>query len=40
MDAHGLTEQEAFRFVQTSAMGSRATMREVAERVLDGSLAP
>lgn len=40
MDAHGLTEQEAFRFVQTSAMGSRSTMREVAERVLDGSLAP
>jgi response regulator NasT len=40
MDVHALTEQEAFRFVQTSAMGSRATMREVAERVLDGSLAP
>ncbi len=40
MDTHGLTEQEAFRFVQTSAMGKRSTMREVAEQILDGSLAP
>lgn len=40
MDAHGLSEQEAFRFVQTSAMGSRATMRDVAKQVLDGSLTP
>lgn len=40
MDTHGLNENEAFRFVQKSAMGSRATMREVAEQVLDGSLAP
>ncbi len=40
MDAHGLTEQEAFRFVQTSAMGKRSTMREVAEQILDGSLVP
>ena len=40
MDNHGLTEQEAFRFVQKSAMGNRSTMRDVAERVIDGSLAP
>ena len=40
MDQHGLSEQDAFRFVQTSAMGHRATMREVAEQILDGSLTP
>lgn len=40
MDVHGMTENEAFRFVQTSAMGSRSTMREVADQVLDGSLIP
>jgi response regulator NasT len=40
MDTHGLSEQEAFRFVQTAAMGKRSTMREVAEQVLDGSLTP
>lgn len=40
MDEHGLSEQEAFRFVQTSAMGSRSSMREVAEKILDGSLTP
>lgn len=40
MDVHGLNENEAFRFVQTSAMGSRSTMRQVAEQILDGSLTP
>lgn len=40
MDVHGLSENEAFRFVQTSAMGTRATMREVAQQVLDGELRP
>ncbi len=40
MDAHGLSEQEAFRFVQTSAMGKRSTMREVADQILEGSLTP
>ena len=40
MDAHGLSEQEAFRFVQTSAMGNRSTMREVADQILGGSLTP
>ncbi len=40
MDAHGLTEQDAFRFVQRSAMSKRSTMREVAEQILDGSLTP
>lgn len=40
MDAHGMSEQEAFRFLQTTAMGSRSSMREVAARVIDGDLAP
>ena len=40
MDKHGMNENEAFRFVQTSAMGSRSTMREIAEHILDGSLKP
>ena len=40
MDGHGLTEQEAFRFLQTTAMARRTAMRAVAEQVLDGSLQP
>jgi AmiR/NasT family two-component response regulator len=40
MDQHGLSENDAFRFVQTSAMGSRKSMRDVAQAVLDGELAP
>jgi AmiR/NasT family two-component response regulator len=40
MDGHGLTEQEAFRFLQTTAMTRRTAMRTVAEEVLDGSLHP
>lgn len=40
MDTHGLSESDAFRFVQTSAMGNRTSMREVAEAVLAGELLP
>ena len=40
MDACGLTEQAAFRFVQTTAMAERSTMRAVAQRVVDGDLRP
>jgi len=40
MDKHGLSEQEAFRFVQKSAMTQRSTMKAVSESVLDGSLQP
>ena len=40
MDQHGLTENDAFRFVQTSAMGTRKSMRDVAQAVLDGELLP
>jgi response regulator NasT len=40
MDRFGLSEQEAFRFVQTSAMGERETMRAIAEQVIAGERAP
>ena len=40
MDGFAMSENEAFRFVQTSAMGSRRSMREVAEAVLSGDLVP
>ena len=40
MDQHGLTEADAFSFIQKRAMADRVTMRSVADQVLDGSLAP
>lgn len=35
-----LTEPDAFRFLQRSAMQRRLSMREVAQAILDGSVAP
>ncbi len=40
MDKEGLTEASAFAFIQKTAMADRQTMRDVAQRVLDGTLAP
>jgi two-component system, response regulator PdtaR len=40
MDAHGLSEQAAFDFLQKRAMNERARMRDIAEQVLAGDLAP
>jgi len=40
MDEHGLDEQSAWRFIQTSAMNGRTSIAAVAQRVLDGDLAP
>ena len=40
MDEHGLTEQEAFSFIQRTAMRERLTMKAVGEQVLSGELAP
>lgn len=40
MDKHGLSEQDAFRFVQTTAMGTRSSMREVANSIISGELTP
>jgi AmiR/NasT family two-component response regulator len=38
MDDEGMREAEAFQFIQQSAMNSRATMREVAEKIVSGEL--
>lgn len=38
MDRHGLGESDAFRLIQKAAMERRLSMREVADRILDGSL--
>jgi response regulator NasT len=38
MDRYQMSESDAFRFVQKAAMEQRLTMREVADRILDGSL--
>lgn len=40
MDVHGMSEADAFSFVQHRAMSERTTMRAVAEAVLDGTLVP
>lgn len=40
MTEAGLTEQEAFAFIQRRAMSERSKMRAVADRVIDGSLRP
>jgi len=40
IDEVGLTESDAFSFIQRTAMSERIRMRDVADRVLDGSLRP
>jgi AmiR/NasT family two-component response regulator len=40
MTGHGMTEPEAFRWLQTTAMDRRLTMRDVAERLLSGAEIP
>jgi response regulator NasT len=40
MDDHHVSEADAFSFIQQSAMNRRCTMREVAELVVAGELAP
>lgn len=40
IDNNGLTESDAFRFIQSTAMSRRTTMKAVAEAVLEGELAP
>ena len=37
---HGLSEPEAFRWIQKQAMDRRLSMREVAEAVLSGGVTP
>ena len=40
IDEFGMKEGEAFTFIQRTAMSERSRMREVAERVLAGTLRP
>lgn len=37
---HGLSEPEAFRWIQRTSMDQRRTMRAVAQEVVDGTAAP
>jgi AmiR/NasT family two-component response regulator len=40
MDRHGLSEQDAFSFIQKRAMTDRTKMKAIAERVVAGELSP
>jgi len=40
MDEHGMTEQDAWRFLQQQAMTNRVRNDEIARRVIDGELTP
>jgi len=40
MDEFDMKENEAFRWIQRRAMDERRTMKDVAERILDGRLRP
>jgi two-component system, response regulator PdtaR len=40
MDESSMTENEAFGFIQRTAMSERTRMRDVADRILAGSLRP
>jgi response regulator NasT len=40
IDELGMSENDAFAFIQRTAMSERTRMRDVADRILDGSLRP
>jgi response regulator NasT len=40
MDRHGMSEQDAFSFIQKRAMTDRTKMKTIAERVVVGELTP
>jgi response regulator NasT len=40
MDKHGLSENDAFSFIQKTAMRERSTMKSIAQQVIDGGLTP
>ncbi|MEY4165786.1 MAG: hypothetical protein RL419_1628, partial [Actinomycetota bacterium] len=40
IDTHGLSESDAFSFIQRAAMNHRSTMKVVAERILSGEVRP
>jgi AmiR/NasT family two-component response regulator len=40
MDREDLPEEEAFSFIQQTAMRNRTRMRVVAQQIVDGTLTP
>ena len=40
MDDHGMREGDAFNFIQKTAMNERVKVQVIAQRILDGELAP
>ena len=40
IDEVGMTENDAFQFIQKTAMSERTRMRDVADQILDGTLRP
>ena len=40
MDDHGMSERDAFSFIQRTAMDRRDRMKQVAQQIIDGDLAP
>ena len=40
MDELAMSEQDAFTFIQRTAMSERSKMRQVADRIIDGTLRP
>jgi two-component system, response regulator PdtaR len=40
MDSHGMSESEAFDWIQKTAMNDRVKAKDVAERIIAGDLAP
>jgi response regulator NasT len=40
MDTHTMSEQEAWRWLQQQAMSNRVKVHEIAQKVVDGEIAP
>ena len=40
MDSHGLSENEAFDWIQKTAMNNRTKAKDIAEQVISGAIAP
>ncbi len=40
MDGHGMSENEAFDWIQKTAMNNRVKARDVAQQVIDGTASP
>jgi response regulator NasT len=40
MDKHGMTEADAFSFIQKKAMAERMTMKAISEQIIAGEIEP